>query len=245
MKPSFSKSELKELESLIKLHHEKCIQLKLGTKAHPDRLIPKHHIILHYVTSIERLGPPKALWVMRLEGFHKCVKMYANSTSSRKNILKSIADKLQLHNSQMYFENIVNAKTIQTSKVCNRIYLKQYALENELIDIPLNIELPCYYFIAIENIRFQLNDIVMTENKCNNPFLYNIFKIVNIFYIKKEIKFLVSKLDVKEYNEDIQMLEISLPEYNSYYLLDIFEIIKLPTNIKDYNGNKFVNVSNF
>lgn len=196
MKSSFSKSNLTELESLIKLHHENCLKLKLGTRAYPDRLTPKHHIILHYVTSIKKLGPPKALWVMRLEGFHKCVKRYANATSNRKNILKSLANKLQFNNSQMYFQNVINPKNVKTSKVCNRICFQQYALENELIDIPLNILYPYYSSISIENVRFQLNDIIMSENKTNRPFSYNVYKILNIFYLNEEVKFLVSKLDI-------------------------------------------------
>lgn len=41
------------------------------------------------------------------------------------------------------------------------------------------------------------------------------------------------------------MLEISLSNSYSFYLLNIYEIIRLPTNVKDYNGKKFVNISNF
>lgn len=245
MKPSFSTEELVELEKLVKQHHDQYITLKLGTKKYPKRLLPKHHIILHYVTSIKKLGPPKALWVMRLEGFHKCLKMYANATSSRKNILKSLADKLQLHNSQMYFENIIDVK-IQRSKVCNNIRLQQYALENNALDIPIDVEIPCYYFIKIENIRFQLNDIVITENLLLNPkFTYNVHQIKHILYINKELRFLVSNLEVRNYNENIEMFEISFPSHPSYLLIEISEIIKLPSNIKEYKNKLFVNISNF
>lgn len=245
MQSVFYENDLTELQKLIKEHHKKYKLLKLGNSPNPQNLLPKHHLITHYVTSIRKLGPPKYLWVMRLEGFHKCLKHYANVTSSRKNILKSLADKLQLRNSQIFF-NCIRDAVIKKSNICGYICLQQYLSEINSFNIEQCMQLPTYYFISIENIRFELNDVVFTQNyDSNDAFVYGVHKIKHILYYNKNIIFLVLNLKIKEYNEDIEMLEIRYPENNIFSLLDINEIVRLPTNIKKYNNKLLVNISNF
>lgn len=245
MQSKFNKNDLTELQQLIKYHHEKCITLELSSSPNQNRLIPKHHILTHYITSIRKLGPPKYLWVMRLEGFHKCLKHYANATSSRKNILKSLADKLQLRNSQICFKNTRGLK-IKKSKIYQYICLEQYKLDTNRVNLSLTNEIPSYYNISVENIRFELNDIVFSQNDSpENLYMYSIHRIKNIFFENDEISFLVSNVEIKSYDEDIEMLEITLPEIPTYCILNIDEIIKLPTNIKKYKEKHVINISNF
>lgn len=242
-KSSFTESELNNLDLIIKEHHEQFISLKLGTKSHPDRLTPKHHIITHYVTSIRMLGPPKFFWVMRLEALHKNLKQYANVSSSRRNILKSLADKIQLNNSQMFFKSTSGLKILKT-KVMELINLSNLKIENDFGNFPINFKLPTYYSLAIENIRFEISDIVLTLDE-NNESNCKVFQIKKLFCIKNEIKFLTSKLNIVKYHEDIQMLEVNFPNEANYHILDITDIICLPTNLKMYNNKNVINIANF
>lgn len=245
MQSKFNNNDLIELQALIKDHNENCMSLVLSNPPHPDRLLPKHHILTHYITSIKKLGPPKYLWVMRLEGFHKCLKHYANATSSRKNIIKSISDKLQLRNALLFFTNTHGLK-IRKSKIYNHICLQNYNLIINTVNLPLTDEIPTYFFISIENIRFELHDIVFSQNNDSELFcLYNINRIKHILFVNNVAYFLASKLEIVCYNEEILMLEIALPEEPEYCLLNIDEIVRLPTNIKKYKEKLYVNISNF
>lgn len=242
-KQFFIEDDLQNLALLIKAHHEQFIALKLGTKSHPGRLTPKHHIITHYVTSIRMLGPPKTFWVMRLEALHKNLKQYANVSSSRRNILKSLADKIQLNNSQMFFISTSGLKIFK-SKILEFVTLKNFQIVNDIGSFPVNFKLPTYYFLSIENIRFEVNSIVLSLNE-NDTSNYNVFQISKLFCIKNEIKLLVIKLDIIQYNEDIQMLEVNLTSETKYYLLNIVDIVCLPTNLKNYASKTFINIASF
>lgn len=245
MQFKFNENDLTELKQLIRDHNEKCIRLKLCGNPHPDRLIPKHHILTHYVTCIRKLGPPKFLWVMRMEAFHKCLKHYCNSTSSRKNIIKSTAVKLQYHNSNIFYKNLTEVK-IKKSKIYQQVILQNYELEESTVNISLTDPLSTYFYITIENIRFEINDIVFSQNNESESFcLYNIHKIKHIFFENNRIAFLLLNLEKKCYNEDIQMLEIVYPETPSYCLLNVDDIVRPPTNIKKYKKKLVINISNF
>lgn len=244
-KPSFTEKDLDYLSKLIKTHHEQCIALKLGTKANPEKLTPKHHIITHYVTLIRKLGPPKTFWVMRLEALHKKLKQYANVTASRKNILKSLTDKIQLNNSQMFYNNTKGMK-ISKGKPLGFETLKDLEIPNKIGNFPINYKLPTYFNASIENIRFEVNDIVLSFTKNEEcSFVYDVFKVNKIFCIKNNIKLLVTKLEIVDYNDDLKMLEINDNCVKKYYIFELTNIVSLPTNLKSFSNKHFVNISNF
>jgi len=60
-----------------------------------DTLKPKHHFLIHYPSIIQQSGPPRHYWCFRFEGKHKELKMYARTTSSRKNITLTLTKKFQ------------------------------------------------------------------------------------------------------------------------------------------------------
>lgn len=61
-----------------------------------DHLKPKHHLLVHYASIIEKSGPPKEYWCYRFEAKHKEFKMYCRSMTSRKHICLSLVKKYQL-----------------------------------------------------------------------------------------------------------------------------------------------------
>ncbi|RVE61678.1 hypothetical protein OJAV_G00174850 [Oryzias javanicus] len=86
--PSLTLGMTLYLKNLIVDHH------KLFKHLYPHRnLIPKHHFMIHYPSSIRKIGPLLFLWSMRFEAKHKLFKDYFKNF---KNITKSLAKKHQM-----------------------------------------------------------------------------------------------------------------------------------------------------
>jgi hypothetical protein len=85
-----SKNTIQHLAHLIEEHHT------LHCNLFAETLKPKHHMLLHYPNFILNAGPPRYLWAMRYEAFHKILKSSASVVTSRKNILATLAVKHQL-----------------------------------------------------------------------------------------------------------------------------------------------------
>lgn len=62
-----------------------------------EQLKPKFHFLVHYPGIIRKMGLLNNLSSVRYEGFHKLSKTYASIVTSRKNIVVTLATKLQLH----------------------------------------------------------------------------------------------------------------------------------------------------
>ncbi|XP_032413320.1 uncharacterized protein LOC116730938 [Xiphophorus hellerii] len=76
------------LKHLIVEHH------KLFKFLYSHRnLIPKHHFMIHYPSSIRKIGPLLHMWSMRFEAKHK---MFIEYFKNFKNITKSLAKKHQM-----------------------------------------------------------------------------------------------------------------------------------------------------
>lgn len=61
-----------------------------------DTLKPKHHLLVHYVMVMQKIGPLKNISSMRYESKHRQFKLSANVIASRRNVTKSLAIKHQL-----------------------------------------------------------------------------------------------------------------------------------------------------
>lgn len=86
-----SDDQVSYLKYLIFSHNEMFIRL------FKEQLKPKFHFITNYPGIIHKMGLLKYLSSIRYEGFHKLSKTYASIMTSRKNIILSLATKLQLH----------------------------------------------------------------------------------------------------------------------------------------------------
>lgn len=82
-------TDIEKLKSLIKAHHKFYVSFF-------KQLKPKHHFMVHYPNLILKIGPISQVWCMRLEGKHRELKRYSNSTTSRKNLPLSLLLKQQL-----------------------------------------------------------------------------------------------------------------------------------------------------
>jgi hypothetical protein len=77
---------------------------------------PKQHKLTHYGSSIEQIGPITNYSALRGESNHQYAKRIAQSTSSRKNITKSILIKDSLHLAARALKNENNMRTVRYGK---------------------------------------------------------------------------------------------------------------------------------
>ena len=80
------------------LKHLTCDHHKMFKLLFPDRrLIPKHHLMIHYPHCIKKLGPLIHIWCMRFEAKHRVFK---RSVKNFKNLTKSL---VKQHQRQLAF----------------------------------------------------------------------------------------------------------------------------------------------
>lgn len=112
-KDSFTEREISELSDIISKHH--TLYKSLTGKP----LTFKHHVVTHYPTVITEISPPKKMSTIRMEGFHRISKAYTSHTSSRKNILLSLAEKHQYY----HIHEVTKIKSFKPpqvhSEICN------------------------------------------------------------------------------------------------------------------------------
>ena len=88
--PALKKGQIVVLDSKI----DQYLQLRIRCFA-VERLKPKNHILCHYPTLIEELGPMKHIQTIRLESKHKFMKNIAKHCQNFKNITKTLSTKHQ------------------------------------------------------------------------------------------------------------------------------------------------------
>lgn len=91
---SFTLEKTEYLRFIIEEHQE------LFIKNFNETLKPKYHFLLHYPELILDIGPPRNLWCMKYEAYHKKLKSTVHSTTCRKNLLVTLFSKDSLQFSQ-------------------------------------------------------------------------------------------------------------------------------------------------
>ncbi len=163
------------LKHLISDHH------KLFKSMFPERrLIPKHHLMIHYPRCIRKVGPLIHMWCMRYEGKHNFFK---KSVKNFKNITKTLAKKhqhqLAFHWESFYFKrfqfgpfNEVSTCTLEGNElltetwnvptVSTTTWVKNYGTEYQV---------GMYVCSAVENEMPVFNKIISSIVKDGQAFL--------------------------------------------------------------------------
>lgn len=87
--PEITRGMIGQLKQLIEEHHT------LFQSEFNRSLLPKHHLMIHYPTVIELMGPLVFLWCMRFEGKHNYFKNLAHKYRNFIHITKSLANQHQ------------------------------------------------------------------------------------------------------------------------------------------------------
>ena len=88
--PQLTAGLITQLSVLIEEHHTHFQETFPG-----NRLLPKHHFMVHYPTCLREIGPLLHVWCMRYEAKHDYFGRVAESVRNYKNICKSLAKKHQ------------------------------------------------------------------------------------------------------------------------------------------------------
>lgn len=228
-KEYFEESCLIEFEDVIHKHHS--LYLKLFNTS----LTPKHHFILHYPSVIKKLGPLKQLWTMRFEAKHKQAKAYMNVTSSRKNVLMSIATKFQL-NFAFNLYNTCHSEVVQTDsgKIKNLAF--------ELCDISFtgNIEnnfseVETFDKVVINNTEYRVSDVVGTHG--NN--MLELYSVVYILRIDNSFYFVGENLKILSFNEHYGAYDVLTTDMKKFLVKNVNIP---PTAIFKIGGTNFVKI---
>jgi len=90
--PAVTENLANYLGHLVEEHHT---YLK-GLLNSDQKLMLKHHFMVHYGMCLKNSGPPVRYWSLRFEARHKIFKDLAKSTHCYKNICKTLAKRFQM-----------------------------------------------------------------------------------------------------------------------------------------------------
>lgn len=218
------------LKTIIAEHHSLYIQLF-------GKLKPKHHFLVHYPRLLVKIGPVNNLSSIRFEAKHKQFKANANATTSRKNILYSLATKNQLN----MFYRLLSKKGFEDNF--------QFGPEDTDFDLGsekfnifksyVNSDISDHYlpvmWVKVGGIKYSFSLVVTIDFESILPVFGTIRSII-INESDKMIYFILNKMRTLKLNEHYHAYEVETQnilcckEYTE--LFDIFPSVVQNTNQK-------------
>lgn len=220
----FLETLVTQFNSLYQLHFKKDLK-------------PKFHFLVHYPTIIFQSGPPKYLWNFRNEGKLREYKIYARSTTSRKNIAKSLSIKSMLGFANRILSNRgLKADVVYPTKIEQVVNThKKFYFENVLDWKNINpIQSNSLKAIELKGTAFKVNHLVcnFTQDKIN------IYRIVDILKYNETVVLVSLQFGVSEYDEHLQSYILG-DTISSYELININSIQSYPSNSHLMANGKF------
>ncbi|XP_031328618.1 uncharacterized protein LOC116159711 isoform X1 [Photinus pyralis] len=228
---SANDSEL--LRTLIAEHHEIYIEFFGPLK-------PKHHLMTHYPNLMHKIGPLIAVSSMRFESKHRQFKQTANSVSSRKNILYTLALKNQLRFCHRLLAKNGFSDTIEFGP--ENIHFNDDTLEYRTFMGFFNFNVPNDHFaptwIEIDGVKYNVNHVLIIEFIDFMPIFGVIRSIIitedtnNIYFIFNKLKTVCFNLHFRAY--EIEKTEVLLcKKWDNLYS-------NIPTSIHIVDQKQFV-----
>ena len=159
------------LKHLIIDHH------RLFKELYPQqKLIPKHHFMIHYPRIIRKIGPILHFWSTRFEAKHKC--FFKNTVKNFKNITKTLAQKHQM--AIAYHWESLPLKSIESGPVKT---VKVYELKNgdmvaDNLHIDMNCEVDAVSWVACYGTEYRPGLIVCSKIADGMPIFSKISDII-------------------------------------------------------------------
>lgn len=231
-KKEISLQEINYLKYLIQEHHAMYIKLFNTT------LKPKHHFLVHYPRLIKSVGPLSHISSIRFEAFHKISKTIANVVSSRKNIVYTLAIKLQL---KLSYRLILEKGLNDAIKLGPTLRYNTY-LHLNLENIPnQNIEVS---WIKVNNTIFKPELVIQIDRDSYSDPVFGLIK--HILYKNDDDIFIISmQLHCHGINKHFEAYVIDKSNNKEYSIINIKELYTLPTIIhKGGDGNQYISNMN-
>lgn len=225
--------DLKRLERHIDTYLQGMIKFK-------GKLIPKEHLLTHYVNAIRKMGPLKHMWTMRFECKHQFFTNAAQITYNFRNITRSLANK---HQEYISLKKFAIQNQIEESK---KINLFRDHCEFEKYDFFLgsadtNIDFNSLFiipFLKFNNYIYK-KGLVLVEN-------FSVYDIIFILKLQSEYFFLCELYETKAFERSLGSIEIKpyCPDKKLAYIKHS-ELTNLQTfSKKTCNGKIYVIAEN-
>lgn len=227
-------------EARIKIQNHNLLYIQLFKKT----LKPKFHLMTHYPSAMQMLGPLRLLWNFKFEAKHKEFKSYTHAITSRKNIPLSMARKYQLKFAN-YILNLHGCeKTIYNNKITSaniQKFIYQYFPTNENF---LTNNYDVYQNVKIYGYIYQIGMYVAVHDTVLK--LYKIVYIVEAY--NKEPFIICERITNLQYNPHYLSYKIESDSNisNEYNIFRINEFIGPAVNsINTIFGQEFVRLKEY
>lgn len=233
---TFTENAISYLKQLISQHNLLYLTL------FDDNLKPKHHFLVHYPTIIQNSGPPRHYWCFRFEGKHRELKMYARSTTSRKNITLTLAKKYQ-------FKFAYNLMKDLDKKIIFKDKHKVLTKYTDIINNSLNttsLQYTCKTELRFNGILYKVGYYLTKQ--CNEMCLFKILELItmnnnpdNIVYI------LTKKILLNGFSSHLESFIVSdNEEEDGCFIFKINEFSGPPINVTVVtSGQKMIRLKEF
>ena len=179
--PTFSPDTIQYFRILIE---EKLLAFK---ELYPhEKLLPKHHYMVHYPSQIERLGPLVSSWTMRYESKLSFVKRVSHQ-SNFKNVCKTIAKKHQLwmcyqllKEPHLLTPSLTFSPKFKSSPLISEDACVQSECFRLIPSLPLDYEITHPEWVRIQSSMLRHGTYIMTMFDIDRPLFGRIIDIIRV-----------------------------------------------------------------
>lgn len=236
--PKFNDELLKTLEEHIEYHHFNYRHL------FAESLKPKYHILLHYVQTIKKVGPPRYTWSFRFEAFHQIFKKYCRNITSRRNICLTLCTKAKLifmHDIKHlnHFKNPVMYKNAISLRSIDLPYFSKLELTNELLT--LNFKAACT--VTYKGTEYKVGQFLTKSNL--NMQSVELYEIKDILISSNQIvNIACQQWAVEGYDEHFAAFRVSTVQ-SVYRVISIDLFDGPPIHVYDIQGSSYVRLKKY
>jgi len=228
----YTESTISYLKQLISQHNS------MYTHFFNDTLKPKHHFLIHYPSIIEQSGPPRHYWCFRFEGKHKELKMYARTTSSRKNITLTLAKKFQFKFAHIILQPTTPNVSLKHKHLTNSIPIDRQMIYNSYFSG--NSQFSCYNQIEYIGTLYKKGYYLtkFTDQVC----LFEIDEIIVVHESIDKVYLCTKQIELEGFNSHLEAFEVNINKniLNNCLILGIDEFSGPPININEVSSGKLM-----
>lgn len=176
------------LKHLIVDHH------KLFKHLYPHRnLIPKHHFMIHYPSSIRKIGPLLYTWCMRFEAKHK---LFKDCFKNFKNITKSLAKKHQM--AIAYHWETFTLKQNEYGPIKSFLFRDENVVNNEMLETILSKDVFSTSWVKVDGVEYKAGLVICSAMEEDMPVFC---QISDVLLVEDQICFWTNKLFTENFDD--------------------------------------------
>ncbi|XP_051947286.1 uncharacterized protein LOC127618717 [Xyrauchen texanus] len=174
------------LKHLIADHH------KLFKYLYPQKnVIPKHHFMIHYSSSIRKIGPLLFMWSMRFEAKHK---MFKDIFKNFKNITKSLAKRHQM--AIAYHWESFTLKHNEFGSIKSFTLREENVVSNHILEMILSKDAFSTSWVKVDGVEYRAGLVVCSAMENEMPVFC---QISDVLLVDNLIYLLVNKTIYREF----------------------------------------------